>query len=1042
MKKLLPILLVPCIALGATNHSYAYKAHATKAGISFNVANAGPVSGTVKDETGSALPGVSVKIKGTNNGTQTDGNGHFKINANPGDVLVFTYVGYNVKEVTVGNSANYEVSLTPNSKNLNEVVVTALGITKSQASLTYDQQTVSGKELETVKDPSFVNSLNGKVAGLDIEQSSSGAGGSTKVVLRGNKSIYGNNNVLYVVDGIPLNDNTSGQPNGPFAYGADGGDGISNINPDDIESISVLKGASASALYGSAAANGVVLITTKKGKAGKTIVDFNAAESFQKATYLPKFQSEYAQGDSTDKVNPTSTTAWGPKQSADYYDVSKFFQTGNLLINSLAISTGTDKNQTFVSYANTFSKGIEPVNSYYKNNFTIRNTSKFWNDKLTLDVSANYIDQKTKDRPTSGTYFNPIWGLYMYPRGANFEQYSNYEVYNPSRNINVQNWPSAFLSDGFSDNPYWVQNRDMTTQAMNRILGSMSLKYDIADWINLQVRGKLDKADFTNNQDIYATSIGILSSAKGNYNFNQTTNTQVYSDVLLNINKKINSDFAVTGTLGASIQDNEQTGWGIGSNSGLGGAGLETIVNYFNLANVDLSTASVNQTNTTTVQTQSLFFSADLSFKNQLYLDVTGRNDWTSTLAYTNTPSFFYPSFGLSDVLSRTFKMPDFVSFSKVRVSYAQVGNGLPSYLSTEPVQYSESNGHQSLNPAQPFTGLKPESTHSWEIGTEWHFFNDHMSFDATYYHTNTYNQLFNFAVSTSTGYSSRYINAGNVENSGFEGTLGYNGKIGSVLGWNSTVTFALNRNKVISLFNDPTSGAAVTRVQLPSAFDSYSLEVRDGKPYGEIYARDFLRDASGKLQTTGTAGTSTYAPLLEATNPADYTDVGNSNPNFLLGWNNTFKLANFDLSFLVDGRFGGKVVDMTQAYLDANGDSQASAIARDNGGVTVDGDHFYAKTYYGAIGSRQGALAQYAYSATNVRLREASFGYTFPGKMFGNTISNLHLALTARNLFFFYLKAPYDPDIALSTDNGLQGIDLFGQPSVRSFGFNLSARF
>ncbi len=1042
MKKLLPIiLLVPCVALGANTHSNAYKALTTKAAISRSVVNAGPVSGTVKDETGAALPGVSVSIKGTTTGTQTDANGHFKLSTGPGDILVFTYVGYLRKEVVVGNNTNFDVTLTPNSKNLNEVVVTALGITKSAASITYDQQTVSGKELETVKDPSFVNSLNGKVAGLNIEQSSSGAGGSTKVVLRGNKSIAGGNGVLYVVDGIPLNDNTSGQPNGPFAYGADGGDGISNINPDDIESISVLKGASASALYGSAAANGVVLITTKKGKAGKTTIDFNASESMMKATYLPKFQSEYTQGDSTDKVNPNSTTSWGPKQSADYYDVKNFFQTGNLLINSLAISTGTDKNQTFVSYANTFSKGIEPVNSYEKNNFTIRNTSKLLNDKLTLDASANYIDQKTKDRATSGTYFNPVWGLYMYPRGANFEQYSNYETYDASRSINTQNWPSAFLGPGFSDNPYWVQNRDMTTQAMNRILGSLSLKYDFTDWLNLQVRGKIDKADFTNNQDIYATSIGVLSSAKGNYNFNQTTNTQVYSDVLLNINKKLNSDFTLTGTLGASIQDNEQTGWSIGSNSGLGGAGLETIVNYFNLANVDLSTASVNQTNTTTVQTQSLFFSANLNYKDMLFLDVTGRNDWTSTLAYTNSPSFFYPSFGLSDVLSKTFTMPDFVSFSKVRVSYAQVGNGLPSYLSTEPVQYSESNGHQSLNPAQPFTGLKPESTHSFEVGTEWRFFNDQLSFDATYYHTNTYNQLFNFSVSTSTDFSSRYINAGNVQNEGFEGTLGYNGKIGK-LGWNSTVTFALNRNKVISLFTDPTTNNVITRVQLPSAFDAYSLEVRDGKPYGEIYARDFQRDASGKIETTGTVGTSTYKPLLEATDPAGYTDVGNSNPNFLLGWNNTFKLANFDLSFLVDGRFGGKVVDMTQAYLDANGDSEASAVARDNGGVTVDGQHFDAKTYYEAIGSRQGALAQYAYSATNVRLREASFGYTFPGKMFGGSVSSLHLALTARNLFFFYLKAPYDPDVALSTDNGLQGIDLFGQPSVRTFGFNLSARF
>lgn len=989
-----------------------------------------PVKGIVKDATGAALVGVSVSIKGTSTGTQTDVNGAFSLNANPGDVLVFTYIGFQKKELTVGNNTVVTVILEPAAGTLNEVVVTALGITKSEASLSYDQQTVSGKELQVSKDPSFVNSLTGKVAGLNITQSSSGAGGSTKVVLRGNKSISGNNNVLYVVDGIPLNGNTTGQPNGPFSYAPDAGDGISNLNPDDIESISVLKGASASALYGSAAANGVIIITTKKGKAGKTEVTFSSNTTFQTPYSLPKFQSKYGQGDTVNNPSTSSLSAWGPKQSGGFYNTKSFFNTGSQLINSLSISTGTEKNQTYVSYANTHADGIEPGNTFYRNNFTIRNTSKMFNDKVTVDASANYINQKTVNRPTSGTYFNPLLGLYLYPRGGNFAQYKNYEVYDPSRTLQVQNWPASFQTGPFTDNPYWVQYRDPTTQGLNRLLGSLSIRYDIASWINFQVRGKLDRADFTNDQKIYATSISILTGPDGSYNYNQSTNTQVYSDALLNLNKKT-GNFSFSGTLGASVQDNQSY------SNGFAGY-LGTIDNYFNAGNLDKNNTTFTQNTTTDVQTQSLFFSAEAGYKDMLFLDVTGRNDWSSTLAFTPNESFFYPSAGLSGLLSKMFKMPEWITYSKVRLSYSIVGNGVGSYYSTVPVQYAEANNILSLNPIQPLVTLKPEKTHSFEIGTEWRFLNDHLTFDATFYKTNTYNQLFTVSTTKASQYSGYYLNAGNVQNQGFEGSLGYNGNLASNVRWTSTVTFSMNRNKIISLYTDNSTGVpnVITRLQLPSAFDSYSLEVRQGKPYGEIYARDFQRDASGNIVVSG------GKPVLQSSNPANYTDIGNSNPDFLMGWNNTFKIHNFDLSFLVDGRFGGKVVDMTAAYLDYYGNSQASATARDNGGVTIGSQHFTAQNYYTAVGSRQGALAQYAYSATNIRLREAALGYTFPGSAFHNKIQNIRLAVTARNLFFFYLKAPYDPDTTLSTDNGLQGIDLFGQPSVRSFGFNISARF
>jgi outer membrane receptor protein involved in Fe transport len=445
------------------------------------------------------------------------------------------------------------------------------------------------------------------------------------------------------------------------------------------------------------------------------------------------------------------------------------------------------------------------------------------------------------------------------------------------------------------------------------------------------------------------------------------------------------------------------------------------------------------QENKQEAQTQSLFISADLGFRKYLFLDITDRNDWSSALAFTNNhnDSFDYPSVGLSDVLSSMFKMPDFISFSKIRASYTIVGNSIPAFVST-PAQYTLSSGFLNLNLTQPLGNLKPETTHSFEVGTEWRFVNDHITFDATYYHTDTYNQLFNVPTSTASGgYASQYINGGDVMNEGFEGSLGYNGHISKDFSWNTNLTFSYNQNKVIALYTDYSSGTptVINEFTFPNAFNSYALEARVGKPFGEIYANDFQRDASGNIVVSG------GLPQL-INNFQDFKDVGNSNPKWVAGWTNTFRFKNFDLVATIDGRFGGETVDMTQAYMDEYGTSESSAIARNNGGFNINGTQISAQAYYSVAGGREGALAEYAYSATNVRLREASLGYTFPGKMFNNKISSLRVAFTGRNLFFFYLKAPYDPETSLATDNTLQGLDLFGQPSTRELGFNISARF
>jgi TonB-linked SusC/RagA family outer membrane protein len=1038
MKKLLPlILLVPCIAMGASSHPLNTQAKFTKVSTRYGVKVAGPVTGIVKDETGAALPGVTVLIKGTTNGTQTDINGKYTLNAKAGDVLVFRYVGYLNKEVLITNGTNYDISLQPNGKSLNEVVVTALGITKAAASLSYDQQTVNGSQLQVSKDPSFVNSLDGKVSGLQITQSSSGAGGSTKVVLRGDKSINGTNNVLYVIDGIPLQTLTSGQPNGVFSYGPDGGDGISNINPDDIESISVLKGASAAALYGSAAANGVILITTKKGKSGKAVVTFSSLTSFDKAVKVPVLQTEYARGD-TGVTSATSINSWGSKEAAGSVNSqpSSFYQTGKNLVNSFTLSTGTEKNQTFVSYANTHDDGIEPNNTFDRNNITVNNTTKLFNDKLTLSENISYIFQNTVDRPGEGTYFNPLTSTYLFPRGTDFNQYKNYEYFDAVRQIELPNWITPYTDPGIGgddlENPYWVQYKNLNHQGLNRLIGNVTAKYEINSWLNLQGRVSVDKADQTSDQELYAGSTTLLSGLAGNYTYSSNSSNQVYSDLLLTANKDVSSDFNINGTLGASIQDNQYSSLGFGGK-------LNNIDNFFNVSNVSLASGNpFNQTNKEENQTQSLFATVDFGYKKYLYLDVTGRSDWTSTLGYAATDHFFYPSIGLSSVLSSMFKMPDFISFSKVRLSYSDVGNGLPTFVSTNPPQYTLNNGFLDLNQTQPLATLKPEKTHSFEVGTEWRFDNDHITFDATYYHTNTYNQLFLVAtsVAATTGYANEYVNGGNVMNEGFEGSLGYNANIGDGIHWNTNFTFSLNRNKVLALYTSD-AGQVINQFEFGNPINSYSEQAIVGKPYGELFAKDFERDAKGNIVLVN------GVPQLQQTPNGDfsYKDVGNPSPKFSLGWTNTFKLKQFDLAFTVDGRFGGNVIDMTQAYLDEYGVSQASANARN---ATNGSQQALAavESYYQTMGGRSGALAEYVYSATNVRLREASLGYTFPGALFQGTVSNLRLAFSGRNLFFFYLKAPFDPETTLSTDNTVQGIDLFGQPSVRTLGFNISAKF
>ncbi|MDB4922795.1 SusC/RagA family TonB-linked outer membrane protein [Mucilaginibacter sp.] len=1015
-------LLVACCV-----HSYA--SPLKNKGLSGNTIHAqAPIKGIVKDTTGETLVGVSVSIKGTTTGTQTDVNGAFTLDANPGDVLVFTYIGYLRQEVTVGSDTNITVTMKTASKQLTEVVVTALGIKRESKSLTYGVQTFKSSDLNNVPDPSLVNALSGKVAGAQINRSSSGVGGSTKVVLRGSKSINGDNNALYVIDGIPMPRNESSQIASVFG-GQDRGDAIENLNADDIESISILPGSAAAALYGNQGANGVVLINTKKGIAGKTVVNFSSNTTFESPFELPKFQNTYSETLKDPNGNPVvnSPESWGDKLSTPAsFNPKDFYNTGKTFINALSVQTGTQKNQSYFSFESTNSSGIIPDNKLDKYNFTARNTSQFFNDKLTLDVSANYINQVVHNRPNQGFYYNPIVPLYLFPPSMDINQYkNNFEVYDPSRLLNVQNWPFLnTVTDIASQNPYWIINRNTNQDRLSRFLGTVSLKYTINNWLNIAGRLKVDRQNDIYEAQNYASTTNVLVGSKGGYTYNPSNNNQTYADVIANINKKF-GDFSLTANVGASLQNTES----IGSNTS---GNLLNFANVFSISNIDYTRVYPTQYDDR-FQTQSLFGTASVGYKNILYFDVTGRNDWDSSLAFTNKDNFFYPSFGLNAILSQIVKLPDFWTFAKIRGNITNVGNGASSILYATNPTFPVNNGSVNAIGSQALLTLKPENTRSYEVGADLRFLNDNLAVTINAYKTFTKNQIYNVQVSPTTGFTNRYLNGGDVRNEGLEFTASYSAKFGDLV-WKPSFNFSLNRSKVLDVleFTDPVTGVQTNLDYVNLSSDVFNLRVQKGGAYGDIYAQVAQKDASGNYVLNG-------GQLSKTDN---YEKIGNVNPNFIAGLQNEFSYKGVHLSFLIDGKWGGQVVSLTQAVLDQYGTSAATATARDNGGAVVNGTKVNAETYYKSIGGRSAIVPFYTYSATNIRLRELTVGYTFPGSLFDNKVKNIGVSAVARNLFFIKNNAPFDPDVTLSTGNGFQGLDIFNLPTVRSIGFKVSAQF
>ena len=1021
------------------------------------------ITGKVTGPDGKAVAGASVSVKGTKNGVLTNQDGEFSISAAVGDKLLISSVGFDTREVTV-TGTSVSVSLLASTKQLTEVVVTALGIQRSAKSLTYSVQKVSNSELTTVKDLNFINSLSGKVAGVTITKSASGVGGSSRVILRGNKSTRVND-PLYVVDGIPLQNYSPQQPtdvwgqsSGSGAGGSDGGDGISNLNPDDIESVTVLKGASGTALYGSAAANGAIVVTLKSGRIGRTHINFSSDITAETPLYYPESQFKYGQGssDTSTSIQPTDPNSWGPISNTSDF-VKPFFQTGVTAINSISLSTGTDKATTYVSYGNVSNKGITPLSTLQRNNLTFRQTSKFLDDKLNLDASVMMLDQRTDNRPVSGLYANALTGLELFPRGLNMGAYkSNYTQFYAPRNVDLQNWydmnPDGSGGTDHEQNPYWVIKRMPTSQKRDRIIGNLALKYNFNSWLNIQARGNVDKTWDSYEQKMYAGTQSVQAGPNGRYMSMNATNTQLYGDLILGANKKLSNDLSLQFNLGTSITDNLLTTLGFDEDP-TSGNGL-FYANQFGVAEIDPASMLIAQTYVHKQQ-QALFASAQLGFKNFLYLDLTGRNDWSSTFAFTPTDNkgYFYWSAGANFILSEAMKLPDAISFAKARISYAKVGNDVAVYATNPPQWTKQGNVNQTAkqNSVVPFPGtyLAPEDNRSFEVGTEWSFVQNRVGFDFTYYKNNNFQQYVLIQAPNGSGFTQYYLNLGNIQNSGVEISAYVIPVQTQKFKWTSTFNYAYNKNLIVSLSKAGVAGANAGNPFILTGIgvNMYQSEIVQGGQWGDIYGHRFARASDGSIMVNPDGSPIT---LKTVSGNDSIAFLGNPNPKFTLGWQNSFNIGQFVINFLIDGRFGGKVMSVTQAMLDQYGDSKVSGQARDAGGVNMKATDattnkafpglLPAQAFYTGVGGRAGFGEFYMYDATAVRLRELSIAYNVP--LHSKGISNLTVSLIGRDLFFFERKAPFDPEVSMATNNGLQGIESFGLPSTRSVGASVKIQF
>ncbi len=981
------------------------------------------VSGTVTDPDGISMPGVSVVQKGTTNGTTTDADGKYAVSVSAASaVLQFSFVGMTPVSEAINGRSVINVKMAAESVGINEVVVTALGIQREKKTLTYASQQVSGEELRKASNNNFMEALSGKAAGIDIKTSNSGAGGSTKAVLRGDKSLMGLSEPLYVIDGIPMVNNKGGQP-GSYG-GTDGGDGLSQINPADIESLNVLKGANASILYGSQGANGVVLITTKKGKSEKTTVTVNSSTMLESVSGLPDFQFKYG-------GEGSSVYSWS-KTPGNYQSnyIKDFFKTGINETNSVSISGGNDKTTVYFSFANTHATGILPTNTYDKQNFSLSQSTKMFNDKLTVSSNVMLTNEVSRNRPGAGYYNNPLTGLYLFARQLDFANYkTNYQTFNKDRNMYQMNW---FSSEEKENNPYWELYKDPKFSKTNRLIASLKASWEISKHLKFEVRGNIDYADKLNDNRYAAGGNPVTVSPNGTWSYSKYTDQALYSDGIFSYNNTF-GDFSLTAIAGASFQENI---FSDGMSVGNGTTSLQ-YPNEFNFANMPyqvMFNQSINR-----VIKQGAFANAQIGYKEKLFLDISARNDWASTLALTGNQSYLYPAVGLSAIISQMVSLPESISFAKLRASSSQTANEVPFNVVSPDNRYGGAGGPGGIggigrNSQVPFKNLKPEVITSNEVGTEWRFFRGRAGLEFTYYSDVSTNQFLTLGAPSGSGYTYYYVNAGKITNKGFELTIDATPVKTTDFTWKSSVNFSQNKNKIVELIKENPD------YQVGGDDEGFASIIKAGGSFNDVWIYKFNKNDAGQI-------------ILDAngipTKAAKQVKVGNVNPDFLLGWNNNLNYKNFFASVLINAKIGGVAFSKTEAFLDAYGVSQRTADARNSSTMPINAikgttavTSIDPVVYYGAVGDRNRIMEPYIYSRTNVRLGQLVIGYNLDVKKLKLPVKEATFSLVGRNLFFFYKDAPFDPEQSMSTGNGMQSNDVFGVPSTRTYGFNLKVSF
>jgi TonB-linked SusC/RagA family outer membrane protein len=1012
------------------------------------------ISGVVNDENGSPLVGAIIVEKGTTNGTATDVDGKFSLNTESGATLVVSFVGFTAQEISVANQTSFDVILKENT-GLNEVVVTALGISREKKSLGYAVQELSGADITAAPEVSPIQNLAGQIAGLTLTKGTYGPGSSTRVILRGERLVGGDNQPLYVIDGIPLDNSQNGAGPGEF-NGADNGDGISNLNPDDIESISVLKGANAAALYGSRANNGVIIITTKKGKTGKTRISYSTNYSTESPSFQLKFQDAFAQGDAG-RFAAGSDNSWGGKidttkfsfAGANYTAKSEdhigaFLKNGNTWNNNLSITTGNEMVQTLFSVSALNSSGLVPNNVLDRLSLNSRTTAKL-TSFLDWDVKATYINQRHKNRPAGGEEFsNPYSDAVRMPVTFPVAVLENFEVIeNNQPRQNFYGASAANFGNTILGNPYWVANRLQLDETRNRLIGMTSLTARLAKGLSLIGRVGLDRyEDFAERKTFAGTPTGLTNtSISGNYSTAKYKVSELNADALLKYETTV-KDFGFSIAAGTNTRRNS-------AQSGFSNAGGLDYLNVFSFNNGRVQSTGESGPGKRIIN--SVYGLANLSYKDFLFLDITGRNDWTSTLSPANN-SYFYPSVSASAVLSEAFKMPDFISFAKIRGSYAEVGNDVSPYSLAQYLNASSGVvGAILANSTTRVIGesLLPQQTKSVEFGADLRFVQNRLGLDFSWYKTNTINQVLAETGIASQGFTSELLNAGDISNQGIELLLRATPIKSKDLKWDVTVNFARNRNKVERLSEKLNNyGFASNRITITTA--------KVGDRLGEIFVKGFERSSSGAIIVDTTSGLPVFT-----TGRSVY--VGNVAPDWTAGVRNAVTFKGLTLDFLFDFRIGGVVVSHTQAVLHAVGKAEGTVVDGKRDNIVVEGvigkknaDNTWSatanantkpispETYWKRIGGRGEPIGEaFVYDASVARLRQLTLSYALPTSIVKSIrMQGLSVGVYGRNLWFKTKEAPFDPEVALNTGLGGQGIDFYGMPTTRNLGVSLNATF